>query len=193
MKTKAINTRRIVKDPFARDVRDVGIAAVQRTKGWQRRQNSIATLANGVVQAVSVAAYFASDWPEWAVAVVLIVGFVAEGIVQATSKTPVTPNVVEEMTTEAEHAAERRRLEEEAAERQRAEEQHAAERRRLEAEAAKPTPDPRATGSPASERPRPDYFPTDATPKPYTPSGGLRPRPRPNYFPASSAGHEYAD
>lgn len=172
MKTKAINTRRIVKDPFARDVRDVGIAAVQRTKGWQRRQNSIATLANGVVQAVSVAAYFASDWPEWAVAVVLIVGFVAEGVVQATSKTPVTPNVVEEMTTEAEHAA---------------------ERRRLEAEAAKPAPDPRATGSPAPERPRPDYFPTDATPKPYAPSGGLRPRPRPNYFPASSAGHEYAD
>lgn len=188
MKTKAINTRRIVKEPFARDVRDVGIAAVQRTKGWQRRQNSIATLANGVVQAVSVAAYFASDWPEWAVAVVLIVGFVAEGVVQATSKTPVTPNVVEEMTTEAEHAAERRRLEGEAAERQRAE-----DRRRLEAEAAKPAPDPRATGSPAPERPRPDYFPTDATPKPYTPSGGLRPRPRPNYFPTSSAGHEHAD
>lgn len=91
----------VLENPFVREVERVAADRAAATPEIQKRLNSTAAFANMVVQALTVFIGISADLPLWAIGIVSAVLFVAEIIVQATTKTPVTGHVVKEITDEA--------------------------------------------------------------------------------------------
>lgn len=96
-----LTVREILDDPLVNRIQSAAASAAAKTKPVQKRRNSLAGFANMVLQAISLSAFLLADSPVWVVIAVGVVGFVAEIIVHATSKTPVTGAVVEQVTEEA--------------------------------------------------------------------------------------------
>lgn len=91
----------VLNSEFVREVERVAADRAAATPEIQKRLNSCAALANMVLQALTVFIGISTDLPLWAIGLISAVMFLAEIIVQATTKTPVTNNVVKEITDEA--------------------------------------------------------------------------------------------
>lgn len=91
----------VVENPFVREVERVAADRAAATPELAKRINSAAAFANMLAQALVVFLGTSADLPLWVIAVASVVLFVAEIVVQAASKTPVTGNVVREITEEA--------------------------------------------------------------------------------------------
>lgn len=97
----AAKARDILDSDLVRVVEQIAAGAAVSTPESRKRVNSGATAANGILQVGTVLLGMAQDWPLWAIVAIMVVLFVAEVIVQASTKTPVTKNVVNEITSEA--------------------------------------------------------------------------------------------
>ena len=97
----AAKAREILDSDLVRMVEQIAASAAVSTPESRKRDNSGATAANGILQVGTVLLGMAQDWPLWAIVAIMVVLFVAEVIVQASTKTPVTRNVVNEITREA--------------------------------------------------------------------------------------------
>lgn len=97
----AAKARDILDSDLVRMVEQIAAGAAVSTPESRKRVNSGATAANGILQVGTVLLGMAQDWPLWAIVAIMVVLFVAEVIVQASTKTPVTRNVVNEITREA--------------------------------------------------------------------------------------------
>lgn len=97
----ASKARDILDSDLVRVVEQIAAGAAVSTPESRKRVNSGATAANGVLQVGTVLLGMAQDWPLWAIVAIMVVLFIAEVIVQASTKTPVTKNVVNEITSEA--------------------------------------------------------------------------------------------
>lgn len=82
-------------------VQSIAASAAVSTPESRKRVNSGASAANGILQVGAVLLGMSQDWPLWAIIAVMVVLFVAEIVVQASTKTPVTNNVVRELAAEA--------------------------------------------------------------------------------------------
>lgn len=98
---QASQAREILDSDLVKMVEQIAASAAVSTPESRKRVNSGATAANGVLQVGTVLLGMAQDWPLWAIVAIMVVLFVAEVIVQAATKTPVTTNVVNEITREA--------------------------------------------------------------------------------------------
>lgn len=97
----AAKARDILDSDLVRMVEQIAASAAVSTPESRKRVNSGAAAANAVLQVGAVLLGMAQDWPLWAIIAIMAVLFVAEVIVQAATKTPVTTNVVNEITREA--------------------------------------------------------------------------------------------
>lgn len=100
-KLQSEQAREILDSDLVRIVQQIAAGAAVSTPESRKRVNSGATAANGILQVGTVLLGMAQDWPLWAIVAIMVVLFVAEVVVQASTKTPVTRNVVNEITREA--------------------------------------------------------------------------------------------
>lgn len=97
----AAKARDILDSDLVRMVEQIAASAAVSTPESRKRVNSGTAAANAVLQVGAVLLGMAQDWPLWAIVAIMVVLFVAEVVVQAATKTPVTTNVVNEITREA--------------------------------------------------------------------------------------------
>ena len=97
----AAKARDILDSDLVRMVEQIAASAAVSTPESRKRVNSGTAAANAVLQVGAVLLGMAQDWPLWAIIAIMVVLFVAEVVVQASTKTPVTTNVVNEITREA--------------------------------------------------------------------------------------------
>src|SRR5699024_3408703 len=97
----AAKARDILDSDLVRVVEQIAASAAVSTPESRKRVNSGTAAANAVLQVGAVLLGMAQDWPLWAIVAIMVVLFVAEVVVQAATKTPVTTNVVNEITREA--------------------------------------------------------------------------------------------
>lgn len=102
MTTKPLHWQDITQDPLVVRIKDAGADAIAKTDTWKKRYNSLTSAAQVVLQLANIAALLLTD-VHWGVtlAIAIVVG-VAEVIMQARTKTPVTPHVVAQLTEVAE-------------------------------------------------------------------------------------------
>lgn len=93
--------RDILDSDLVKIVEQIAASAAVSTPESRKRVNSGASAANAILQVGAVLLGMAQDWPLWVIIAIMVVLFVAEVIVQASTKTPVTNNVVNEITREA--------------------------------------------------------------------------------------------
>ena len=93
--------REILDSDLVKVVQQIAAGAAVSTPESRKRVNSGASAANAILQVGAVLLGMAQDWPLWAIVAIMVVLFVAEIVVQASTKTPVTNNVVNEITREA--------------------------------------------------------------------------------------------
>lgn len=101
MTTKPLHWQDITTDPLIVRIKDAGADAMARTPLSQKRWNSLTAGAQVVLQLANIAALLLTD-VHWGVtvAIAVVVGL-AEVVLQARTKTPVTPHVVEQLTQAA--------------------------------------------------------------------------------------------
>src|SRR5699024_1504437 len=97
----AAKARDILDSDLVRVVEQIAASAAVSTPESRKRVNSGTAAANAVLQDGEVLQGMAQDWPPRAIVAIMVVLFVAEVVVQAATKTPVTTNVVNEITREA--------------------------------------------------------------------------------------------
>lgn len=100
-KLQSEQAREILDSDLVRIVQQIAASAAVSTPESRKRVNSGASAANAILQVGAVLLGMAQDWPLWAIVAIMVVLFVAEIVVQASTKTPVTNNVVNEITREA--------------------------------------------------------------------------------------------
>lgn len=105
MPRPALTVQDIVDDPLVNRVQDAAAIAAAETKFFQQRRNSLAGFANLVLQLANLLAFVTFEIPWWGTVIIAVVIGLAEVIVHATSKTPVTPAVVEQVTEKARERA----------------------------------------------------------------------------------------
>lgn len=101
MTTKPLHWQDITTDPLVVRIKDAGAEAIAESEGFQRRRNSLAGGAALVLQLANLLVFVNADIPLWGTIVIAVVIGLAEVIVHATSKTPVTPHVVDTLTATA--------------------------------------------------------------------------------------------
>ena len=64
------------------------------SQSWfQRRKDTIAAVAGGVLQVLNILMVFATDWPEWASLLIGALIFVAQAFFHATTQGAITPSM----------------------------------------------------------------------------------------------------
>lgn len=101
MAKHVLRVQDITDDPLVNQLQDVGAKAIAGTKTWQKRVNSFTSLAQTIVQLSALFIGLTAGAPWYVIVGVAAVIGVAEVIVQATTKTPVTPNVVDTLVDTA--------------------------------------------------------------------------------------------
>ena len=99
--TTRITVSDLLDNPVSDAIQMAGSKALQDQSWWDRRKNTLAGVANLILQVVNVLAFMATD-VHWGVtvAIAVLVGM-AEVVVHAATKGPVTPSGVEKMRREA--------------------------------------------------------------------------------------------
>ena len=101
MTTKPLHWKDITTDPLIVRIKDVGAEAIAGTTVWKKRSNSLTSAAQVILQLANIAALLLTD-VHWGVTLVIaVVVGLAEVIMQARTKTPVTPHVVETLVEAA--------------------------------------------------------------------------------------------
>lgn len=101
MAKHALRVTDITDDPLVNELQQVGAEAIRGTKVWQRRVNSFTAVAHTIVQLSALFITLTAGMPWYVIVGVAAVIGVAEVIVQANTKTPVTPNVVDTLVDTA--------------------------------------------------------------------------------------------
>jgi len=101
MTTKPLHWQDITTDPLIVRIKDVGAEAIAGTTFWKQRYNSLTSIAQVVLQLANLLVFVNTDihWG-FTVGAAVLVGM-AEIIMQAATRTPVTPHVVEQMVNTA--------------------------------------------------------------------------------------------
>lgn len=98
---KNITVRKITDNELVNAIQDVAATAISKTKFWQKRPNSLTSAAQTVLQLAGIAGGLFLGLPWWGILIVALVIGVAEVIVQASTKTPVTPHSAEKLVETA--------------------------------------------------------------------------------------------
>lgn len=110
MTTRPLHWQDITQDPLIVRIKDAGAEAIAKTDTWKKRYNSLTSAAQVVLQLANIAALLLTD-VHWGVTLAIAVAVgLAEVILQARTKTPVTPHVVAQLTEVAERKVVQERL-----------------------------------------------------------------------------------
>ncbi|MCS5479851.1 hypothetical protein NYP18_09280 [Corynebacterium sp. YIM 101645] len=102
MTTKPLHWQDITQDPLVVRIKDAGAEAIAKTDTWKKRYNSYTSAAQVILQLANLLVFVNFDIPWWASVILALVIGAAEVVMQARTKTPVTPHVVAQLTEVAE-------------------------------------------------------------------------------------------
>lgn len=110
MTTQPLHWQDINNDPLVVRVKGAAADAASKVKVSEKRRNSLAGGANLILQLANILAFVSFEIPLWATIIIALVIGVAEIVVHAFSKTPVTEGVVEQVTEAAKQRVIQERL-----------------------------------------------------------------------------------
>lgn len=96
-----LTVEEIIDDPLVNRVQEAVGDAAAETKFVQQRRNSLAGVAGTILQLANLLALVSFEIPWWGTAIIAVIIGLAEVIIHATSKTPVTQAVAEKVTEKA--------------------------------------------------------------------------------------------
>ena len=98
---KGISVGTITDNELVNKLQEAAGNAIAEQSWFQRRKNTLAAVAQGILQFANAALFLAGILPLPVTIAIAIVIIAAEVVVHATSRTPVTPAVVEKIAQKA--------------------------------------------------------------------------------------------
>lgn len=102
--SKALTVREITDDPLVNKIQEAGARVLVEQSWWAEKKNSVAAVAQLILQLANFTIGLTVGLPWWAIVLIALVIGVAEVIVHATTKGPVTKSGVEKIRVKAEQA-----------------------------------------------------------------------------------------
>lgn len=100
-----LTVRQISDNDLVNKIEDAASDALAKQSWWERRKNSLTAVANLILQAANVLIFALGDVPGYVTVIIALVISLAEIIVHASTKTPVTPAAAEKIIVAADISA----------------------------------------------------------------------------------------
>lgn len=99
-----LTVREITDNPLVDRIQDAGARVLVEQSWWSEKKNSLAGVANLILQVANFTVGLTVGLPVWAIILIAVVIGLAEVVVHATTKGPVTKSGLEKIRAKAEQA-----------------------------------------------------------------------------------------
>lgn len=99
-----LTVREITENPLVDRIQDAGARVLAEQSWWGERKNSLAAVAQLVLQLANFTVGLTVGLPVWAIVLIAVVIGVAEVVIHATTKGPVTKSGLERIRVKAEQS-----------------------------------------------------------------------------------------